>query len=453
MMDFLRSIDEAVAWFRQQEGKIRLISHLDSDGMAAAAILIKCFNRDSRSYSLSVVQQLNPAMLKDLEDYPLVVFSDFGSGQLEAINTYLKDKKVLILDHHKPTDTVPADNVMHVNPHLHGIDGGTEISGAGVSYLFAKALDQRNKDLAHLAVIGAIGDIQDNLTALNKTILDDALAEKKIEIMRGIRFFGRQTKPLHKILEYSSDPYIPDVTGSESGAIQFLQQLGIYPKMGSQWKRITDLDDDEVRRLTEGIIIRRADLEKPEDVLGNIYLLPQEKMGTPFKDAREFSTLLNACGRLNRASHGIGACLGDKKAKKAALADLTLYRKKILHALRWFEANRDSMVQDKSFIIINAKDKIMGTIAGTLASIISKSDVFEQGTLILSMAHLLDGNTKVSLRVAGRSGPDLRGIINDITSRVGGDSGGHMNAAGAVIPTELEQPFIETATEVFKEIS
>ena len=49
-----------------------------------------------------------------------------------------------------------------MNPHLFDIDGSTEISGAGVVYLFCKALDGKNKDMAHIAIVGAIGDIQED---------------------------------------------------------------------------------------------------------------------------------------------------------------------------------------------------------------------------------------------------------------------------------------------------
>ena len=46
---------------------------------------------------------------------------------------------------------------------------------------------------------------------------------------------------------------------------------------------------------------------------------------------------------------------------------------------------------------------------------------------------------------------DLHGLIMRIVSRVGGESGGHANAAGAIIPTEFEQKFIEQAKAVLSQ--
>ncbi|MFH1133071.1 MAG: DHH family phosphoesterase [Nanoarchaeota archaeon] len=456
---FKRHVHDAAERFRRLDGQIRLISHLDCDGMASAAIMIRAFNQAGKGYALSVVQQLNRKITHELsiDRAPTIVFADLGSGQLAAINEELQGKQVIVLDHHEPADVKPAPHVLHVNPHDFGIDGSTEISGSGVCYLFAKALSEKNSALAHLAVIGAIGDVQEHngFLSLNGEILQEAIAQKKIVVQRGLRFFGRQTRPVHKLLEYSTNPFIPDVSGSESGAIQFLQQIGIDPRLGKGWKRLAHLNAEEQRRLIEGIVLKRAGLEHPEDVLGNIYLLQDEDEDTPFRDGREFSTLLNACGRLNKASIGISACLGDEKAKQKAVANLTSYRREIVGAMKWFRAHKETrhVIKGDSYLIINAEDNILGTIAGTMASILSNSSEFKPGTLILSMAQLMDNTTKVSLRIAGRNGSDLRQVINQITAAAGGESGGHMNAAGAIIPTDMEAQFLEKAQEILEKVS
>ena len=67
------------------------------------------------------------------------------------------------------------------------------------------------------------------------------------------------------------------------------------------------------------------------------------------------------------------------------------------------------------------------------------------------MARANDGNTKISLRTTNKlSGAlDLRKIIEEIIVGLGNsESGGHQNAAGAVIPTDKEDFFINTAKEV-----
>ena len=163
--------------------------------------------------------------------------------------------------------------------------------------------------------------------------------------------------------------------------------------------------------------------------------------------------MLNACGRLGRASLGIGACLNDKKTKQQAIRALGDYKKEIVNALNWYNDNKfsDDIYWGNRFVIINAKTNVMSTMIGTLASILSKSNVMINNTFILSMAQALDGNTKISLRTTNNlnGNLDLKNIIEEIINGIGNsESGGHQNAAGAVIPTDKENNFIEQAKEV-----
>jgi single-stranded-DNA-specific exonuclease len=456
--NFDKNIEKAVSIFKtlDKEERVRIISHLDADGICACAILIKALNCDNRNYSISIVQQLNEKILQSLakEGYKYYFFTDLGSGQIDLINKYLKEKTIFILDHHTPSGTKPNENIMQVNPHLSGIDGGTEISGSGVVYLFTNKLNGK-KDMAHIAVIGSIGDVQENngFQKLNKDILKIAVEEGKITVKKGLRIFGMQTKPLHKTLEYCTDPFIPGVSGSESGSIQFLNQIGINPRTTKGWKKMVHLTDKEVQTLIAGIIVRRIDEDNPDDVIGNIYLLNNEKEESPLKDAKEFATLLNSCGRLNKASIGIGVCLNDESAKRKALANSFAYKKEIVKAMNWYNENKNSkdILTNEGFIIINAKENILVSMAGTVASILSKSNNIKDRTFILSLArNIIDETTKASLRISGRNNDkDLRKIIDTITSGIeGAEAGGHKAAAGAIIPTEKEEEFIQEAKRI-----
>jgi len=446
---FKESVQAAVNKFKELDKKetIRLISHLDADGISACSILIKALNNDNRRYSISIVQQLNKNIIDDLakEKYKYFVFTDLGSGQIEYLKEKLKDKKIFILDHHK-TENIEAENIVHVNPMLYGIDGSKGISGAGVVYLFATSLDKKIEEMAHIAIIGATGDMQEDngFEKLNNEILATAIKKKKMKVIKGLRIFGAQTKPLHKVLEYSTDPYIPGVSGSESGAIQFLNQIGINPRNSNGWKKIVHLEDDELKKLVAGIIMKRFNEDKPEDVLGNVYILTEEKKESPTRDAKEFSTFLNACGRMGKASLGIGVCLGDKQIRIKAMKTLLQYKREIVKAIKWYEERKKEVTRENGYIIINAQDEIMSTIIGTLGSIISKSNDINEGTFIMTMARLLDGNTKVSLRIKNKD-IDLREVIKEIVEDFDGEYGGHKQAAGALIATEKEKEVIEKA--------
>src|SRR3989338_3256290 len=194
---------------------IRVISHLDADGISACSIMIKLLNNESRKYSVSIVPQLNKAVISQLasEPYNCFIFTDIGSGVLGEIKELLSGRNVFILDHHSIADSVNHENITLVNPHLCGIDGGKEISGAGVVFKFACAVDKSMEEFAHVAIIGAIGDLQEQngFLRLNQEILKTAVEKNKVKVIKGLRIFGSQTKPLHKALEYCTDPYIPGV--------------------------------------------------------------------------------------------------------------------------------------------------------------------------------------------------------------------------------------------------
>lgn len=456
--EFSKLLSEAAEAYKQlgHDEIIRVVTHLDADGLSGAAVVIQMLTRDNRRYSLSTVHQLDETVLKQiaLEPYKIVIFADLGAGQFSLIKEHLRDKTVIILDHHELQEEFQAENIIHVNPHITDVNGSVEVSGAGVAYLFAKAVNPQNVNLAHIGIIGAIGDMQEDkgFKHVNNIILQDAKRAGKIKEITGIRVYGAQTRPLHKVLELSNEYPIPGVTGSESAAISFLQSIGIDPKKGGAWKKLVDLTDDELQRLATNVILRRLEDEHPEAILGPVYILREEKNESPLRDAREFATLLNACGRLSKSSLGIGALMGNEKIKQKAIAAMGSYKREISNALRWYRENESQFVQGKGYRIVNAEDNIMPTIIGTLSSIVSKSDQLAPGTFILSMAQMLGDTTKVSLRVAGNvNGLNLRDIMTEIVSEVDGQAGGHHEAAGALFDSSREAEFINAAKRVLQQ--
>lgn len=457
MQEFLHAIRSFVDEFKKHNDKvIRLVSHLDADGLSSSAIMIRALKREGIKFSLTTIRQLNAEVIDELtrENYPIVMFLDLASGSLSEIEAKLcKNKTVFIIDHHKVQE-YKYNKIKLLNPHIFGIDGSKEISSSGITYLFAKYINPKNLDMSSIAILGAIGDMQEHngfKSELNNFILEDAINSGKIEIKVGLRMFGMQTRPINKVLEYSTDPYIPGVTGSEQGTKRFLEKLKINVIGDGKYRKLVQLRQEELKQLVTGIILQRMGSEEnPEDVLGKVYLLPEEEDENPMKDAKEFSTLLNACGRMNRSSIGIACCLSDKKAKQEAITLLLDYKKEIINSLNWFHSNKNKMIEGEGYVIINAQDQIKDTLIGTMGSMIAKSNTYSNGDIIITMAYTIDGHIKISLRVAGTIKRDLIPIINKIVSKVGGIGGGHKYAAGALIHQEKEREFIQSTKELLE---
>ena len=63
--------------------------------------------------------------------------------------------------------------------------------------------------------------------------------------------------------------------------------------------------------------------------------------------------------------------------------------------------------------------------------------------------------TKISMRISGGSNntnKDMLDILSTIINRVGGEYGGHKNAAGAIIKTADEDSFIKEAKIVIENL-
>lgn len=440
---------------------IRLISHADSDGICAASILIRTLNFLKFRYSVTIVNSLDSDTLDVLakDDNEYFVFTDLGSGQLKSIVSKLPNKIIFILDHHLPQPAKINGNIFHINPLIFGLDGQV-LSASGVMYLFCKCLTSKIKNMAHIAIVGAVGDKLDKkkFSELNREIIDDGKKSGKLKEIKGVRFFGRQMRPLHKLLEYSTDPYIPGITGNIKATFKFLESLDIPYKRGSSYRKIFNLTDDEMSRLIKGIIKKRKNEKNPKDIFGDIYILPKEEEGSPFYEVKEFSTVVNACAKMGKTSLGIGVCLNDKRSKEKSVELTKEYKKEIMNVIKWYEKNKntDLITKGDGFIIINAGSAMPPSLAGTFASTLSYSSEAKTLDYIIVLAQNVDSTTKVSIRYSGKKTDDvnLRKIMKDVINEIkSGDSGGHKSAAGAVIPSDKEKLFIEVLQRILFDLA
>ena len=341
---------------------------------------------------------------------------------------------------------------MHLNPHLDGINGSRDISAAGICYFFAKTLHQDNIDTSPLALVGATGDIQEHtgFTGLNRDILKDALDIHALEVKEGARLFGLYTKPLANVLEYTTNPYIPGVTGNYQGALNFLISKHILSPSQARTAFFTDLSTESLNNFQEALTPYTD-----TDFYGSTYLLTSEQ--GPTKDVREYSALLNACARTGKPGIAIGVCLRDHHNKQQATFILRDYTKEIISALTWFYTNRStsSVIEKKGYTIINADNTIRDTIIGTIISLISKSKLYPDSTVILGMSDTLSGDIKISARVSGFEDTtiNLSAAMNTLAATLGGHGGGHALAAGATIPQDRKDEILPALTHLLERIT
>jgi len=407
--------------------EIYVVSHFDTDGISSAAIMTRALQRLDKTFTLKIQKSLEPQFIRDLPKNKIILFLDLASGSLHHIKEAgLKD--VFIIDHHELSSKEIPEDITIINPEL---TNKQSISASGLVYLVCKEINQKNKDMAKLAVLGMVGDcLEKEIEHLNNGILEDGEINRK----RGLLIFP-STRPLNRTLEYCSNPYIPGVTGDIRGVLDILREAGLTPEKG-KYKSILELTHNEMEKLTTSILLRNPKT-KNNEIIGDVFLI---KLFNKQEDARELSAKINACSRYGESETAIQLCLEIPKAKKRAEQIHVKYKQTLIEGLRF--AEKADKIQGKKYTIINAKDQIKDTMIGTVASILSNSSVYEEGTMITTMAYYED-KIKVSARSAGRTGRNLREVLSGVVKEIGGEVGGHEFAAGCIIKQDQEKIFID----------
>jgi RecJ-like exonuclease len=452
---FVEQVSRAAKIFKAvaKQKKVKLFSHLDADGLCSAAIIIKAMLREGINFELKIVKQLTADIIDKIEvsENDVLFFTDLGSGQLKSLQKFFDKTQIFILDHHEP-EKASHINLFHMNPLAFMEE---EISSSMICYLFAKSINAANTQLADLAAVGAVGDEQDEKWEFKgsaKKIIEEGEIIGKIVVNKGMRLYGRNTRPLHKVLANSFDPYIPGISGDESAAVQFLSELGIDVKYNDQWKKLKDLTLEEQQKLASAIIMERMKLSDvtAEDIFSDNYTL----LGRPgeIEDAREFATMLNACGRLGRYDVALRLCLNDRIALMLAGEVIESYRKILSESLEIFRTNPQIVTKTNFANYLIFENKIPDTVVGTITSIALNSAMVDAGKPVFGFVDTENNMVKISARVSREvKNINLRDIVVFAASAVGGEAGGHRMAAGGLIAKGKEKEFIQAADKVIEE--
>lgn len=454
----------------RRASRVDIYSHIDPDGITSGTIASVVLERLGIDHDIHFLKKLDTATAEEIRDSgpEMVWFTDLGSGLFHL----LADMRGIITDHHVPSSpAVPQEmrhdlraygtsEMVHVNPHLVGLDGASQISSAGVAYLVAREVNGANRDLAGIGVVGAVGDLQDRaqgrLVGLNRQMVEDGVSCGVLGVIRDLRLFGRETRPLPKLLQYSNDPPLPHLTEDQEASIVFFLELGIDLKAQDEWRRWIDLADYERKRVVSelvNLLLQKGyGHEVARRLVGDVYLLIREEEGTPLHDTKEFATLLNACGRYDSAEVGYWVCKGDRDAYyEKALELLQQHRGYIVDSL---DVVRDVGLETLENIqFFHGGDRIKDTVVGIAAGMVLGSSEASHDMPLLAFARAEDG-VKVSARAPRhlvQRGLNLAEIMKQAAASVGGEGGGHNVAAGATIPEGSEDVFLEIVDRMVRE--
>jgi len=414
---------------------VLIISHYDADGISSAGILCSALLIAGKRFQVTLYKNLNEKGVERIKrsGAECVILSDMGASYIRELEGVEAD--VVVLDHHRSEDD--SEKVIHVNPHLFGIDGMTSGCAAAVCAMFAIQMNDANWPLVQIALAGMVGDRQhiNGMSGLNAYLVNEAERRGLIKISKG-SLIPRGT--LSEELFISTDPYIVGVSGDLNGVEELLKEADVPPEAS-----FDKLDEGQRRKLSSLIALRLLEQgvspQTLEEATREHYDLPDWGV-----EAEEFSALLNACGRMEREGQGIAAAMGDEHALTDAKKLRQEYKEQVLRGLKRLQ---DVGLDQKENVqyFYNDNPGLAGVICG-----ISMQYFADPGMPTFGLTK----HEKVT-RVSGRAtwdlldkGVDLSTALKEASESVGGTGGGHRIASGASVPSGREDDFLNALDRI-----
>lgn len=437
--------------------EIAVITHLDADGITSGSIVASALKRMGARYSVRAVSDMNPSVLEKMksENREFYIITDLGGGWASQLRKVLGEKWVIIDHHQIPEEEMLTDDAGQIlNAWKYGIDGGRQVPAGGMAYMVASALDRKNRDLSCIAVVSAVADRQDqgdkkSFIGLNTEILRTAQSLGLVSVDLDIMLTGRETRPLHEALAYTSFPYIDGMTWNREACHVLLKNAGIKLKDNGRWRVLAEFSQEEKSAVLDAIAkfvstSNKTSTSVLDDLIGYVYTLAGEDKRSQLRDAREFSTMLNACGRVGRAGVGIAICMGDRNAMLGAGEEIVgTYRTTLRSYISTIFSEKWRLADDGRNAFVNGEGLLADDMLGAVSSLLSGSPSLG-GRLLFVRTLTKDGTYRFSSRkcLGCKSPANLGLIMHHYAEVFKGAGGGHSAAAGCRIPSTALEDFL-----------
>jgi single-stranded-DNA-specific exonuclease len=456
----MAKLDQALSYFHDRvsdcikTGKnISVITHLDCDGITSGSIVTKSLIRAGAKCTVRTVNEFSKNILEKMKNdsRQFHIITDLGGGFAKDIDDTLGEEWIVVDHHQIPQEEF--DNQKVINAWKFDVDGGKDVSAGGMAYLVSKGLHKENTDLAWIAVVAALGDRQDqgekkSFTGLNLEIAAIAKKNNQVEIDLDILLVGRETRSLPDALAFTSQPFIEGLTWNRDACLSLLNSSGIKLKDGSRWRVPAELSEDEKRILLQTIskyISTKNASDILDELVGYTYTLSGEDKRSFLRDAREFSTMLNSCGRIRKAGVGVAICMGDRtKMLEEGENILVEYRTFLRTYMNTLSSERWRITDNGSYLMVNGEGLVPENMTGAVSSLLGGSQK-NTGKIIILRTNGDEGTIKFSSRKSTgcKSEVNLGLLMRECAAKVSGVGGGHAAAAGARITKDKLDEFLD----------
>ncbi|MCS7137396.1 MAG: DHHA1 domain-containing protein, partial [Candidatus Caldarchaeum sp.] len=224
--------------------------------------------------------------------------------------------------------------------------------------------------------------------------------------------------------------------------------LQITLKQGEQWRTLSDLSEEEKKKLYNGLIEYLVSKGLPssiaDELVGKTYDLLNEATWTYLRDAREYATLLNACGKSGKGWLGILVAMGARSdILEEAQRVLEEYRLNIAKAMDY--VSQPGVLEELNHIVVLKGGEVIDfRQISSIATVLSSSGLLPRDKVLVALASA-GKSVKISARATKHlveKGLNLGVITSKLGSAYGGRGGGHNVAAGAEVPADRMIKFL-----------
>ncbi|MDY6985188.1 MAG: DHH family phosphoesterase [Candidatus Thermoplasmatota archaeon] len=417
----MMELDEKLSKARdlvEQSEFVRVISHHDVDGISAAAIITNFLRNKKKGFLCSLLKNVELKSIFE-EENELFIICDMGSADIESAEA--SGKNIIILDHHQPLRESKSERVVQINSHLHGINGSSEACGSTMAYLFAGDLN-----LISFMISGALGDRQGtDFKGLNRRLVDEAIEKKAIDQKMSLTIDCYDNKNLQRMVESSIAPFFKGLSGRSADIV----------------KEVEKKSEKATNSFLLALLMEQGCREDVvSDLIGYVYRLP---LGM---SSQELYSLLNVCDGLDMAEKGLAMALGDKESYEEIVKRREQYYKRAIAGLASLEEKGAVKMEGLQYFYCDDLG-MSGLYCG-----IGMRYIFDQSVPALALTKTKD-HTKISARGTRyliKKGLNLAMAMKKAAGKVNGSGGGHDIAAGATIPSGMEEEFLMEANRILK---
>jgi single-stranded-DNA-specific exonuclease len=186
--ELIKAMEKAIQELKQRPDKaVQIFHHNDSDGLCSGAILTRAFEREGFGVRRFCLEKPYPEVLKRVYEQQgrILIFADFAGRIAPMLSELNKGRNLtLILDHHVAEPSTDP-KVHNLDPDLYGLKGDRDITASTTCFLFARAMNPDNRDMAWIAALGAVGDkffVDGRLVSKNREVMMEAVQQGMMEI-------------------------------------------------------------------------------------------------------------------------------------------------------------------------------------------------------------------------------------------------------------------------------